>query len=131
MGVTESGDPLEPRLVQQARNEALIREVNERIESFDKSLHDQGFRDSAMTFEFQCECGAGAGQAPGCEEQVEMTLNEYEELRAQDDRFVVHPGHERPELEDIVRKTERFLVVDKKPPAENVVADESRGAPSQ
>ena len=128
--MTESGDPLEPRLARQARNEALVREINERIESFNESLKDQGFRDELMTFEFQCECGAGAGRAPGCEEQVEMTLKEYEEVRAQNDRFVVRPGHENPQLEDIVRQTGTYVIVDKKPLAEPFVADDPRGAPS-
>jgi hypothetical protein len=128
--VTESGEPLDSRLARQARNEAQVREINERIESFDKSLEEQGYSDGLMTFEFQCECGAGDGNAAGCEEQVEMTLKEYEEVRAQSDRFVVRPGHETPELEDIVRRTEEYVIVDKKPSAEPLVADDPRGAPS-
>jgi hypothetical protein len=129
MAVTESGEPLEPRFARQARNEAQVREINERIESFNKSLEEHGFRDELMRFQFQCECGAGAGGAPGCEEQVEMTLQEYEEVRAQDDRFLVRPGHENPQLEDIVRQTERYVIVDKKPSVEPLVADDARGAP--
>jgi hypothetical protein len=128
--VTENGEPLDSRLARQARNEAQVREINERIESFDKSLEEQGYSDELMTFEFQCECGAGAGNAAGCEEQVEMTLKEYEEVRAQNDRFVVRPGHETPELEDIVRQTEEYVIVDKKLSAEPLVADDPRGAPS-
>ena len=59
--MTENGEPLDSRLARQARNEAQVREINERIESFDKSLEEQGYSDELMTFEFQCECGAGAG----------------------------------------------------------------------
>jgi hypothetical protein len=59
-----------------------------------------------------------------------MTLQEYEDVRAQDDRFAVRPGHEMPELEDVVRQTERYVIVDKKPSAEPFVADDPRGAPS-
>jgi hypothetical protein len=129
--VTESGEPLDPRLARQARNEAQVREINERIESFDKSLEQQGYSDGLMTFEFQCECGASAGNAAGCEEQIEMTLKEYEEVRAQNDRFVVRPGHETPELEDVVRRSEQYVIVDKKPSAEPLVADDPRGAPSK
>jgi hypothetical protein len=128
--VTQRRDPLDSRLARQARNEAQVREINERIESFDKSLEEQGYGDGLMTFEFHCECGAGAGNAPGCEEQVEMTLKEYEEVRAQNDRFVVRPGHETPKLEAVVRRTEEYVIVDKKPPAEPFVADDPRGAPS-
>jgi len=128
--VRERGDPLDARLARQARNEAQVRDINERIESFDKSFEEQGYSDGLMTFEFHCECGAGEGNAAGCEEQVEMTLKDYEEVRAQNDRFVVRPGHETPELENIVRRTEEYVIVDKKPPAEPLVADDPRGAPS-
>jgi hypothetical protein len=50
--VTENGEPLDSRLARQARNEAQVREINERIESFDKSLEEQGYSDGLMTFEF-------------------------------------------------------------------------------
>jgi hypothetical protein len=126
----QSGDALNPRLARQARNEALVREVNERIEQFNTTAQEEGFRDNSMTFEFQCECGVGAGDYPGCEEPLEMTLQEYEDVRAQDDRFAVRPGHEMPELEDVVRRTERYVIVDKRPSAEPFVADDPRGAPS-
>ena len=59
-----------------------------------------------------------------------MTLNEYEEVRAQNDRFVVRPGHETRELEDIVRRTEEYVIVDKKPSAEPLVANDPPGTPS-
>ena len=45
-------------------------------------------------FEFICECGEG-----GCEARVRMPLGEYEDVRSQDDRFAVKPGHETPDLE--------------------------------
>jgi hypothetical protein len=35
-----------------------------------------------------------------------------------------------PELEDMVRRTERYVIVDKRPSAEPFVADDPRGAPS-
>ena len=44
-----------------------------------------------------------------------MTLAEYERVRGQDDRFAVVPGHENPELEDVVEENERYRTVDKKP----------------
>jgi hypothetical protein len=116
------------RQKRQARNEALVREVNEKIEQFDREAI---FADDNMTFEFHCECGrADAVGEIGCEEQVVMTLREYEEVRAQDDRFAVLPGHEDAALEDVVRYSDRFLVVDKKPAAESLVHDDPRGAPS-
>jgi hypothetical protein len=107
----------------QARNEALIREVNERIEEVDRKAGSG----PDVRFDFLCECGRDGG----CEHTVELTLTEYEEVRAQDDRFAVYPGHETAALERIVKQNERYVLVDKLPSAEVFVADDPRGAPSR
>ena len=119
-----------PRQERQARNEALVREVNERIEQVNQSAEEGGRADQETSFEFLCECGRGDGAELTCVEHFEMTLREYEELRSQDDRFAVVPGHENLELEEVVRRTEQYLVVDKRPAAEPFVEDDPRGAPS-
>jgi hypothetical protein len=119
------------RLERQARNEALMREVNERMADLDKSAEENNFAADETMFEFLCECGAGDGDAGACEEQVEMTLREYDEVRAQDDRFVLVSGHEDAALERVVRRTDRFVIVDKRPAAEPLVADDPRDAPSR
>ena len=54
----------------------------------------------------------------------------YERVRSQDDRFVIRPGHETPELERAVEWTDDYVVVDKIPAAEPYVEDDPRGAPS-
>jgi hypothetical protein len=59
-----------------------------------------------------------------------MSLEVYERVRAQDDRFVVKPGHETPELERAVVWTDNYVIVDKIPAAEPFVEDDPRGAPS-
>jgi hypothetical protein len=118
---------VESRLERQARNEALIREVNERIE---RVAEEARLGAELERFEFLCECGAGGDEDIACEERIEMTVTEYEEIRHQDDRFALVPGHESEDLEDVVRRTDRFVVVDKKPAAEPFVDDDPRGAPS-
>jgi len=118
---------MESRLDRQARNEALIREVNERIERVAEEARPGA---ELERFEFLCECGAGGDDDIACEGRIEMTIAEYEEIRGQDDRFALVPGHESEELEDVVRRTNRFVVVDKKPAAEPFVDDDPRGAPS-
>ena len=50
-----------------------------------------------------------------------MTINEYDQVRSQDDRFVVYPGHETETLEWVVARTDRFVIVDKRPAAEPLV----------
>jgi hypothetical protein len=85
------------------RNEALFREVNERIEDVGTTLLPD---DQPM--EFLCEC-----DDRDCVEKVSATRAEYEAIRAVGTHFVVLPGHEDPGVEHVVHQTERFLVVEK------------------
>jgi hypothetical protein len=117
--VSELGD----RLERQARNETLFREVNERIAELGTSA--QAWSPDG-TVEFMCECGVEGG----CGQRVRMPLPEYDKVRQQDDRFVVRPGHETPELERAVDWTDDYVIVDKVGMAEWIVKDDPRGAPS-
>jgi len=103
--------------------------MNERIERLDRAA-EAGLEGEHLVFEFLCECGAGERGAAGCEEQIEMTVAEYEVVRQQDDRFALHPGHETEELETVLRRTERYVIVDKKAEVESLVEDDPRGASS-
>lgn len=84
-----------------ARTQALFREVNERIEQFsegpDVAAHDR----------LICECGNS-----DCMQQIELTRAEYERVRAHASRFIVALNHENPETESIVDQNERFAVVE-------------------
>ena len=114
---------LDERFRRQARNEALFREVNERIAQLGASA--QAWSPDGLV-EFMCECGVEGG----CGERIRISLDVYETVRAQDDRFVVRPGHETPELERAVDWTDEYVIVDKVAAAEPIVADDPRGAPS-
>jgi hypothetical protein len=81
---------VDERLARQARNEALVREVNERIEALDREAAGSGAVGGVRTFGFHCECGRNGG----CAEMVWMTLEEYEVVRQQDDRFALAVGHD-------------------------------------
>ena len=87
-----------------ARNEALFREVNERIEDVSTT-----FVPDEEQMEFLCECDDTA-----CTEKVSATRAEYEAVRAVATRFIVLPGHDDPEVENVALQNERFLVVEKK-----------------
>ena len=104
---------MDPRQERSAKNEALFREVNDRIEEVGERL--QVMPDDEL-LEFRCECGR-----PGCEAFVSLTTPEYEHVRSDNDRFVVVSGHEDPEIERVVEQTERYVVVDKLPKAEPLV----------
>jgi hypothetical protein len=88
-----------------ARNETLFREVNERIKEANEEVPAGGESD------FLCECGD-----PDCTKPISMTLREYEEVRREPTHFALMPGHEDPEVEQVVAWNERFAVVAKTDP---------------
>jgi hypothetical protein len=106
---------VEERFERQARNEGLMRTVNERIAAIDERA--VGWSDASHIFDFQCECG----KISGCSERVLMTLSEYDRVRAQRDRFAVVPGHESDEVENVVERNARFVIVDKRDEFEPLV----------
>jgi len=84
-----------------ARNEALFREFNERVERLAGAVVLDRIR-------FVCECGDLE-----CVERVDLTRAAYEDVRGDPTRFVVAPGHENPEIERAVVRGEGYLVVEK------------------
>jgi hypothetical protein len=106
---------MEHRMQRQARNEALMREVNERIAALDERATE--WAGGEQQFEFQCECG----KRGGCDGKVLMTLSEYDRVRRQRDRFAVVPGHETDAIEYVVERDERYVIVDKRDAVEHLV----------
>jgi hypothetical protein len=100
-----------------SKNEAMYRSVNREIERASEEIGD-GPRDR---IEVLCECGDD-----GCSQTLDLTVAEYDEAHRQRDRFVVMPGHEDDEIERVVTRTERYLVVDKFGEAERVAEAEER-----
>ena len=88
-----------------ARNEALFRTVNERVRELAASVAATA---ASETVPFVCECGSA-----GCAATVQLTIGEYEQVRANPAQFVVVPGHQIPEVEDVVEQHERYDVVRK------------------
>ena len=90
-----------------SKNEALFRDVNERVRAIDARLTDVN-DDAGQLWEFLCECGDAT-----CIERVSMTNAEYEQVRAKPTLFAVVAGHERTDGEEVVDANERFAVVEK------------------
>ena len=84
-------------------NESIFRQVNEQIESLNRDL---GGEPRAMTA--ICECANG-----DCTERLEISVTEYEKVRADARRYIVVAGHEVPEFESIVERGEGYDVVEK------------------
>src|SRR5712691_6121523 len=67
-------------------NEAIFREVNERIEELAET-----FDLKAEPLDLVCECGNA-----DCVKRITMTIAEYEAVRSESRQFAVFPGHEVP-----------------------------------
>jgi hypothetical protein len=107
-------DAREERL---ARNEMLFRDLNEQVEFVATPL-DGG----ADIFEFFCECSN-----VDCTLRLPMSLAAYEEVRSDSTLFLVAPGHELPEIEEVVRRTDAYQVVKKEGEAARLaVAEDPR-----
>lgn len=88
-----------------ARNEGLFRDVNERVKGV---LAEIGVSDQLEVF---CECGRG-----DCVAKIELSLPDYEAVRAYPARFLVLQGHEFPEVEDVLVSPDGYLIVEKREP---------------
>ena len=86
------------------KNEALFREVNDRIERVTESLQV-----TTENLWILCECGDES-----CLEKVEVSLPEYERIRSDPALFFVLPGHELPDVEDVVEEAPGYYIVRKR-----------------
>ena len=94
-----------------ARNEALFREVNEQVQQLEERLGTAG-----ETAEFLCECADDT-----CIDKLTVATDIYENVRAHPRRFLIRPGHQRPELEDIISISDEYLIVEKRGHAGEIV----------
>jgi hypothetical protein len=85
-----------------AKNEATFRVLNENILSLASGLGGDA------PFEFICECSTA-----GCFERLSLTLKQYERVRADGTHFLVAPGHEDIEVEQVVTALDEFSIVEK------------------
>jgi hypothetical protein len=94
-------------------NEAVFREVNERIETL-----AQTFDLRSEPLDFICECGDAS-----CVERIHMTHAEFEELRSDSHHFAVYPGHVIADVERVVAQRAGYEVVEKVEPLPRLIAE--------
>ena len=102
---------MESREERNARNEALFREVNERIKEATFSVPDE-------TLSLLCECGD-----VDCTQVVDVPLESYEDIRREGECFVVIAGHEDPTVERVIKQVSGAVVVQKRGEAGEVARD--------
>lgn len=84
-------------------NEAVFREVNERIDDL-----AERFDLASEPLDLVCECGDA-----NCVQRISMTREEYEQLRSESHQFAVFPGHEIPDVESVVDQRKGYDIVQK------------------
>jgi hypothetical protein len=101
---------LDARRVRAAKNQSLLREVNERIEHLAAGESAAMFQEMRLGREIDlaCEC-----MDERCTQRVTMTVGEYEAIRSDSNLFFIKPGHDVPDVEEIVREHANYLVVSK------------------
>jgi hypothetical protein len=103
MAVAEQGEAFQADADLDERR-ALFREVNDRIHE----LREQWGSD--QTAQYVCECPDA-----NCTELIRgLTRDEYRQIRLDPAEFVVAPGHERLEVEEVVDRNQRWVVVRKR-----------------
>jgi hypothetical protein len=93
-GMTDAG-----RIVRRARNEALFREINERLQDLNGDFG---------TNEWLCECSDLE-----CVGRIEMTDTEYETVRQHGAHFVLLVGHEQIDIERVVVRHGNYVIAEK------------------
>jgi hypothetical protein len=105
---------MDDRAARIGRNEALFRELNESIERISATLEVSDER-----LKILCECGV-----PTCLEQLDVPVAEYERVRGTPTLFLIRPGHEHVDLEEVVEEHDGYHVVRKRDPdAAHIVRD--------
>jgi hypothetical protein len=88
-----------------ATNQVLFRHVNEQVEPL-----NEAFSVVLPLGSFVCECADDT-----CTQQISLTLDEYEAVRSDPHCFAVATGPEHvfPEIERVVARFDRYVVVEK------------------
>jgi hypothetical protein len=84
-------------------NEAVFRQVNERIRDLSQGL---GHEDRRL--ELVCECGDAS-----CDEKVTVEPDEYERVRSDSKNFIVYKGHVDTAVEEVIDSRRGYDVVRK------------------
>jgi hypothetical protein len=89
-----------------SREQESETQVRSRVANESTARADAGAPETGRVSSFRCECGDR-----DCTCAIQLTLMEYEEVRADDTHFAIAPNHENPERE-LIEEHERFAVVE-------------------
>lgn len=100
----------------QIENEMIFRRANEKVgDDLDEldELHilenvPELMRDTRLLVPFLCECSD-----EDCMETIFITLDDYQEIHANRNTFIVKPEHQVEHIEEVVHKEKDYFVVHK------------------
>ena len=84
------------------RHQVIFREVNERIRELAEHF------DLKSGAAFICECSNER-----CVESIPLDFGEYKAIRSSPTLFLITPGHETVEVENVVETNDRYALVEK------------------
>jgi len=99
-----------------AENEAIFRGLNQRVQKRIDAVNaiaaEEGERsvevDADTLLHFYCECAD-----ENCQSRVLVSLNVYNAIHKNKRNFIIRPGHEVAEIEDVTKKGQEYWVVTK------------------
>lgn len=99
-----------------AENQVVFRKANEQLKELIDELSnipkergvEQYGLDRDEVFHFFCECSD-----ENCRERIELKYDDYEKHHTKNDTFIIKIGHQVPEIEDIIIKTNNYYIVQK------------------
>ncbi len=99
-----------------AANEAVFREVNERIDS----LQHRFATVEHEPLQIVCEC-----DRINCAQRLSVNPDLYEKVRSDSALFFVFPGHDDESVEDVVETGPDYVVVRKRPGEPQQIAEQT------
>ena len=88
------------------QNERRLRRLNLRIEELNRVAQIVEDDEDADQAAFLCECSLSE-----CTDRLPLDVERYAALHAEPGRFVLVPGHELPEVDRTLLRTDEYLVV--------------------
>ena len=99
-----------------AVNEAVFREVNESVETLQRTFAIA----EEQPLNIVCEC-----DRLECAETLSVQVETYERVRSDSTLFLVCPGHEDDSIEDVIDTGGNYTIVQKRPGEPQQIAEQT------
>lgn len=117
------GNLSERRLVE---NELIFKRLNQKVVDELAELKDLAFAhnqpalapDTTQPLYFYCECSDIK-----CDERIAISPEEYDRIHKESRRFVTVSGHQIPEIEQVIKSTPEYDVVEKNREPSQVISE--------